>query len=110
MAGKTPRRIVGFVLLIIAAVAALPEAHPRTDVGMRAHTAIMPKGIPTRGKLDFNRDALPREVRGKFPSFDGDSFDLNLPPRVADHITAEQVMQETVAPLLKGMGYGSRLE
>ena len=30
---------------------------------MRAHTAIMPKGIPTRGKLDFNRSPDTSDIR-----------------------------------------------
>src|SRR5436309_336115 len=110
----TPRATLVFALMIAASATTLfaqAELRPHDKLGMKLHTVdIAPKGIPTGVKLDFNADALPKEVRGKFPSFDGDSFNLNIPPRVADKLNAGDVMAQTVAPLLKAMGYGQRLD
>ncbi|HEY3052536.1 MAG TPA: hypothetical protein VGK04_04020, partial [Thermoanaerobaculia bacterium] len=113
MAATARRTLVLLFIGITAAVAVVANAEVRAHdkLGMKLHTVdITPKGIPTRVKLDFNADAIPKEVRGKFPSFDGDSFNLNIPPRVATQVTASQVLAQTLAPLLKAMGYGSRLD
>lgn len=69
---------------------------------------ILPEPIPIKGKLDFNASLLPEGARGKFSSYDGDSFLVNIPPRVTGALSAEQVYGEIVKPLVNAMGYGSR--
>ena len=65
--------------------------------------------IPTKNRLEFRAELLPRGARGRFASFDGDTFTVNIPPRQSDDLTAQQVLDQTVAPLLQAMGFGSRL-
>jgi hypothetical protein len=65
--------------------------------------------IPQTGPLDFDRTRLPPGARGKFPSFDGDSFSITIaPPEQAR--TPEETFESVVAPLMRAMGYGSRVQ
>lgn len=70
---------------------------------------IRPEPVPVNGRLDFNAALLPKGARGKFSSYDGDSFVVNFPPRESGPLTASRVFEETVAPLVRAMGYGDRL-
>lgn len=100
------------VLAIAGCVTTPPQKQPpQTDThgDMQPYRhAIFPKPVPIKGRLDFERAALPKGVRGKFSSYDGDAFVINIPPRVAGTLTSEQILQETINPLVKAMGYGKR--
>jgi hypothetical protein len=62
--------------------------------------------ISIKGLLGLNAGALPKGAGGKFPSFDGDNFLVNLTPRpVAGEVTSQHVLAETIRPLLQAMGY-----
>lgn len=69
---------------------------------------IRPEPIPINGKLEFDKSRLPKDARGKFASYDGDNFTVNFPPNKAASLSAQQVLDQTVRPLLSGMGYGER--
>lgn len=70
---------------------------------------ISPEPIPIKGKLEFNASLLPKDARGKFSSYDGDAFMVNIPPQVAGSVNADQVYGDIVKPLVTAMGYGSRV-
>ena len=102
--------LVGVFALPVASIV-ISEGLRRDKYGRPAPTyEIRSKPIPTTGRLDFNAEALPKEAKGKFPSFDGDSFIIHFPPHLAEALTAEQVLSETVVPLLKAMGYTERIQ
>ncbi|MFL5381668.1 MAG: hypothetical protein ACJ8GN_04020 [Longimicrobiaceae bacterium] len=86
-------------------VVGAPQADPQDSV----RHEIGPEPIPITGQLRFDPAQLPDGTRGKFASFDGDNFAVNLPPRVAPPLTAHEVLDRTVVPLLRAMGYGERL-
>ena len=69
---------------------------------------IFPEPIPIKGPLEFNASLLPQGARGKFSSYDGDAFMVNIPPRVTGALSTDQVYGEVVKPLVTAMGYGSR--
>ncbi|HEV8242226.1 MAG TPA: hypothetical protein VGS57_22860, partial [Thermoanaerobaculia bacterium] len=73
-----------------------PEA-PRVDVPG-------PTTAP-RHPLTVKPDALPPGGRARFPAFDGDSFHLTLPVRRRDDVSAQQVLDEVIAPLLRAVGF-----
>jgi len=65
--------------------------------------------IPITGRLVFDSASVPAGARGKYASFDGDNFLVTMGPRQAAGLTAQQVFDQTVAPLLRAMGYAERL-
>jgi hypothetical protein len=65
--------------------------------------------VPMGSTLAFDSSRLPQGARGKFPGWDGDNFIINIPPRETGALAADQVLRETVVPLLQAMGYGDRV-
>jgi hypothetical protein len=108
----------GSIVLAILVVCSLSGCHhtqppPRT-VPEEGETrsfrnTVTPEPVPTRGKLDFNPSLLPPGARGRFSSFDGEAFAVNIPPKQSGDLTASQVFADTISPLVKAMGYGNRL-
>ncbi len=78
-----------------------------TDFG-QYQNPIVPEPIPIKGKLEFNKSQLPEGARGKFSSYDGDAFMVNIPPKVVGSLSSDQVYGDIVKPLASAMGYGSR--
>lgn len=50
------------------------------------------------------------ELQGKFPSFDGDSFSFKIPERCRMVLGPREAFCNHVAPLMRVMGFGSRIE
>ena len=107
------RLCLSLTLMACLAVACHPrrpiKVVPGDDQTRALRNPIVPAAIPTKGKLEFNASQLPPGARGKFASFDGDAFVVNIPPRVAGDLTAAQVFNDTVAPLVRAMGFGNRV-
>jgi hypothetical protein len=98
------------IILLLSLIAGCVSKQPVTEPDVRRfQNTIHPAPVPMTGRLDFNRSALPQGARGKFSSYDGGSFAINIPPRVAGALTSEQVFQETIQPLVRAMGYGNRV-
>jgi len=85
-----------------------PEVVPVDPDYERFRNTIVPPPLAINGKLEFKASALPRGARGKFSSYDGDAFVINFAPRMSGALTAQQVFEQTVRPLVVAMGYGSR--
>ncbi len=105
--------LVAAALLTPAACA--PPGRPLPDQGSQdqgletLRHEIRAAPIPTTGTLAFDGTLLPAGARGKFPSFDGDNFIINIPPRPSPELSAQQVFDQTIVPLLRAMGYGDRI-
>jgi len=66
--------------------------------------------IPVRGKLDFDASLLPPGARGKYPSFDGDTFSVTFSDRTGKTRTPGETFDEVLAPLMRAMGFEARLK
>lgn len=96
---------------VLALVALRSDADP--DGSAAAHIAPQPprqiraEPIGTRGALDADASLLPPGARGKFPSYDGDSFAFTIPVRTGASLTARRTFDDVVAPLMRAMGFGA---
>ena len=86
-----------------------PQTVPEDDTMRSFRNTVAPDPVPTRGKLDFDSSLLPPGARGRFSSFDGEAVAINVPPKQAGDLSAAEVFAQTITPLVKAMGYGSRL-
>ena len=84
-----------------------PKTEPGDDDLGQYHNPIVPEPIPIKGALEFDKSQLPEGARGKFSSFDGDAFMVNIPPKVVGSLSADQVFDDIVKPLANAMGYGN---
>lgn len=100
-------------LLMLGLVACRPDAVPagtgEKEVPQERPRAIRALPIPVDGALEFDASLLPHGARGKFPSFDGDSFAVTIAPRSGDPLTPRRAFEEIVAPLMRAMGFASRV-
>jgi len=107
-------RDVKTLLVIFAFVACRPDVDPAGSGEPRAASErpreIRAEPIPSRGALDFNASRLPPGTRGKYPSFDGNSFAVTIPPRSGDALTPREMFDQIVAPLMRAMGFEARVE
>jgi hypothetical protein len=69
---------------------------------------IMPKPIPIEPQLK-KLGKLPKDARGVFPAFDGDSFFVSLRPQKADKLMAENTFKDFVAPVVSAFGFDPKL-
>lgn len=101
------------LFLFFALVACRPDVGPAGGGEVRTSQPpreIRAEAIPTGGALAFDPSRLPPGTRGKFPSFDGDSFAVTIPPRTGGMRTPRETFEETVAPLMRAMGFQARVE
>lgn len=84
-----------------------PKTDSNGDLG-EYRNPIQPEPVPIKGKLEFNKSQLPEGARGKFSSYDGDSFLVNIPPKTTGALSGDQVYGDVIKPLVSAMGYGSR--
>jgi len=102
------------LLVILALVACRPDVDPagRGEARGAPHPSreVRAEPIPSRGVLDFDASRLPPGTRGKFPSFDGDSFAVTIPPRSGKALTPRETFDEIIAPLMRAMGFEARVE
>lgn len=102
------------LLAIFALVACRPDVEPAGSGEARGapypSREIRAEPIPSRGALDFDASRLPPGTRGKFASFDGDSFAVTIPPQNGKALTPRETFDEIVAPLMRAMGFEARVE
>jgi hypothetical protein len=55
--------------------------------------------------LKVHPEALPEGARAQFPAYDGNLIFVTLPARVDNNVTAQTVAKDTIAPILKAMGF-----
>lgn len=97
-------------LLVLAACRSEADMAGRSEVpDTQSPQEIRADPIPMRGTLDFDSSLLPTGARGKFSSFDGDSFAVTIPARADGSASPKSTFHEVVAPLMRAMGYGSRV-
>ena len=49
--------------------------------------------------------ALPDDARAQFPAYDGDAFFVTLPVRRQESVSAKEVSDKVITPILKAMGF-----
>lgn len=67
--------------------------------------SIAPKPIPTTGKLNIDRKALPPRAGAQLPAFDGDAFFVSIPARESGGLNADEVLRTAVVPVLRAVGF-----
>ena len=101
--------LLSLTTFVIACQSTLrPKQVQEEDLATLQHP-IAPQPVPIRGKLEFDRGRLPDGATGKFSSYDGDNFLVNIPPKVGGPLSSDDVFTQVVAPLMQGMGYGARV-
>jgi hypothetical protein len=106
---------VKILFLFFALVACEPDIDPLgrgegQACGPQPRREIRAEGIPTISALAFDPSHLPPGTRGKFPSFDGDSFAVTIPPRSGKTQTPREIFDEVVAPLMRAMGFQAQVK
>lgn len=65
--------------------------------------------LSARAPLRADPSRLPSAVRGKFPSYDGDSFAFTMPARSGDALAPRATFDEVIVPLMRAMGFEARV-
>ena len=89
--------------VLLLTVGCVSEPLPKTMEGF-PHRIEVPS--PTaRIATELNPTALPEGASAHLPAYDGDRFFVTLPVAQQNSVTAKQVLQDVVVPILKAIGF-----
>src|SRR5216684_7156774 len=100
-----PRGIsVVFVLMLLVTAGCHKLSVPIVG-GHGTPLPIVPRAPTKRLTAKVNPSLLPLGAHAQFPAYDGDPFFVSLPVRQVNAVTATDVRDQVIVPVLKGVGF-----
>jgi hypothetical protein len=102
---RTARGLLGVWLLLAASGCAGRHLGPGAVLIADTPARVEPPTPETRAVVTVAPGALPAEARAHFPALDGDAFIVTYPAKPERAITARQVLESAIEPVLKAIGW-----
>ena len=94
--------------LLLGGCSSRQGRHPMRSGRRHSTSRRSPSRSASRSGLTGER--LPKSARADFPSFDGDSFFVSIPPTLTGAQKSAEVFAGVVSPVLRAVGFERKLE